>query len=901
MQDLQQKMIYFHENFSAKDVDESLVGRKGLSLFSLKDVDVPVAPFFVISPLLYNDLIYKAFANRISFYLKEKKLPDPLDIKGIIHETEFSPEAQEELLKSYAKLSGFSRAWVAVRSSVVYLPNGNVLFPGVFGTEVNVRGYDDLVAAIKNVYASVFTDSVVNYARQHGVDLKQLRMSVVVQKMVQAEVSGVTYTKDLITQDSSKMSIEAVFGLGDVISRGEITPDRYVFNKEDLSFVEKTISPQDWMSVRSLNTKGTGGIEKIAISSAWSHRQKLEDKALRDIAKTCLLIEDSFGADQNIEWVWESGKVWIIQHKSLYVPSTPQVLSQQFAGINILEPILGVLWPGRVTQQFFKPEQNVTVARQSVQTEMEVSTTSEKHLQPKEVDTDSKEKLEKLSEKFTKLSQKQVEQTSKAAQKKTDQIIKKREKVVDNVAKSLLEDNLDVKNLEFLLTGIGVSTGTKVGQVIHVNSQNYKNLVISREHIILIDEVFEGLRDVIYRAGGVLMDKGGITSDVAIQCRESAIPAVVGTGEASRLLKNEDFVKIDSGSGGVYVYGKQTAPKRDKEEKATSQKSNDSGEIEYEIIDKEDGYSHKPKSENTKNKPCTLPSVEIQRTATKVYLSDDSLKDADEYILKNSDGLVFCDLEKLMIEEDRHPLAFVEEDRSAEYVSTMAKKVSDFSNQFSDGEVIVSLGSHRSVDFLNLVKGKSHEKVDDTRGVSRYLTNSDLAKLALKIIARVRNVHRCKNISLAFHSPLNGENMKAIKKKVLAAGLRRGSSFKFYAVIENATEIILLEDILAAGIDGLVLNTPTLAKQMQGVSIYDEKAVYSLESNSLFKTLEDVRDKQKAFETQIIGITNDEQLLLKKYIEFGFPGVVVSSERFVEMKKIISEKETEIILSKGRI
>ena len=119
MPDIHQDLMYFYEDFSAEDLDESLVGRKGLSLFRLKDIDVPVPDFFVISSNVYVDFIAKTFGNQIDLYLKEKKLPDPFDIAKMIDNCDFDIDIQEELLKNYTKLSGFSDAWISVRSSVV--------------------------------------------------------------------------------------------------------------------------------------------------------------------------------------------------------------------------------------------------------------------------------------------------------------------------------------------------------------------------------------------------------------------------------------------------------------------------------------------------------------------------------------------------------------------------------------------------------------------------------------------------------------------------------------------------------------------------------------------------------------------------------------------------------------
>ncbi len=927
MPDFQQRKIYFSEDFSSDSLNESTVGRKGLSIFKLKDIDVPVPNFFVVSSEVYSNFIYSAFGGKIDSYLKEKTLPNPEEVKKIIFSSKFSDDFEEELLKFYAKLSGFSDAWVSVRSSVVYLPDTDITFPGVFDTKVNIRGYDSLKEAMKKVYASVFTESVVEYSREHNIDLSQLRMSLVVQKMVQAEVSGITYTKDLITQDNSKMNIEAVFGLGDVISKGEITPDSYILNKKDLSFIEKNITPQDWMNVRSLKSKGLSGVEKVTISSSWSHKQKLNDKALRDVAKICLVIEDCIGPDKNIEWVWESGKVWIIQFKSIDFSRNvkQEDPTDVVRGKGVFDPVLGIL---QKNEQILNAQNSAVrqVMKNEPKLKDKLGVSVEKEEEKKEVVCD--EKLKDLSEKFSKFSLKEEEKKKKVVEKKEVSMKKDREKIISNIAKDLLVDNLNMSNFNFLLNGIGVSSGFKVGKVIHINSKNFKDALVTREHIVVVKEPFDGIKDVIYRAGGVLMDKGGITSDVSILCRELSIPAVVGAGEASDNLNDSDFVKLDAGSGAIYLYGEKSQPvekeelvieyegvkkNTDKEKKKNVSVSN-INDLNYEVVG-----SVKPiasikkkdvvkKEQVLKKEEVVLPIpekeqevVDIPKTASKVFISDKGLSDIKSYILEDTDGLVFCDLESLMIEEKRHPLAFIDDGKSLEYTSHISKKISDISESFTNKEVIISLGNHISAEFTDLVRGKSFENESTIRGVYRYIMYPNFTDLVFKIISRVRNVHRKTNISIAFHSPLGGENMKAIKKKVLAAGLRRCSTFKIYAILDNPSEVLLVEEIVNSSIDGLIINSPLLSKQLQGIPVTDNTTVFSLESNSLFKTLENIKDRLKNFDIEIFCITNNSEDLIKKCVELGFSGIVVDGEKFLELKQVISKKETEVILSRGKI
>lgn len=879
---------YFYEDFSAKDLDESVVGRKGMSLFQLKDADVPVPPFFVVPPELFEELIYKAFGNDVEKYLRRKTAPDPIDVEKLLLETQLPSELEEDLFKAYAKLSGFNDAWVAVRSSVIYLPDKKVLFSGVFDTEVNIRGFEDLIKAMKKVYASIFKDYVVGYAQKHNIDLSQLKMAVVVQKMVQAEVSGVTYTKELITQDESKMSIEAVFGLGDVIANGEITPDRYVLNKDDLTFLEKKVSPQEWMNIRMLSTKGQGGVERVNISSSWSHQQKLEDRFLKEIAKICLLIEDSFGASQNIEWVWEGGRPWIIQNKLFYTPQSQKRDQEQYSNA-LLNPILNVV----------KEKKEEEIRREADKEVCEDKACEEKKTKKKEKDlSELDKKIAKLSSKFEEFAKKKTQKEEKKIEKITKDINKEKEEITKNISKSLLKDDLQAKGFAFLATGIGVSQGKKVGRVMFVNSKNFKNLTISKENILVLTEMFPGVENVALRSGGVLMNVGGISSDLSVLCREFSIPAIFGVKDIESYAKEGNFVKMDANAGAVYVYKEEM--EEEKEEKA---KGNEKGNIDYTVVEKVKAKKEEQeKEEQEKPKPQEdiVETPEIPKTATEVYISSKDFAKLDKYIYENANGIAFLDLEKLILHEKRHPLAFVESGQMADYTNLIAKKIDSVADMFKGNEVIVSIGGYRSKDFAQLTKGKNFEKNDNTRGAVRYLQNPDFAKVVLKIVSKTRNLYRNKNVSLAVHSPFSAENMIAMKKKILSFGLRRNSTFKLYSIIDNPSEAILVEDILDSNIDGLVINTPALARQMQGLSLYDQKAVYSLETNSLFKTLESITEKLKNKDSKIIGITENNQKLIEKYIELGVCAVVVDGSEFEKTKKTISEKETQIILSRSR-
>lgn len=289
---------------------EEEVGRKGLSLALLTSNNVPVPPYVIFPPEVYRALIATIFQDTSVSSLEafRKKI---LDIP-------LSPQVMSHIETEYQKLSGFGKAWVAVRSSIVAPLHPDLAFSGMLHSQLNVRGATDIENATKQVFASLFNDRMYDYLKKHSVSYGDISTAVIVQKMIQAEVSGIMYTYDPITLDTSHVSIEAVFGLGDVLADGSINPDVYTVSKESLDIVEKKIVPQDWMKVRKVgDSESLEHLQRISISKVWQYSQKLDDSLIRELTKLADSIEKALGGPQLIEWAMERGVLYILQSKPL--------------------------------------------------------------------------------------------------------------------------------------------------------------------------------------------------------------------------------------------------------------------------------------------------------------------------------------------------------------------------------------------------------------------------------------------------------------------------------------------------------------------------------------------------------------------------------------------------------
>ena len=843
------RAVYFWEDHNFTKLRESTVGRKGLSLFELKDMDIPIPDFFVISSFVFDKVVSHTLQRESSTLIVKDKNPDEDIVSKAILKTELDDEIVEEILSAYTRVSGFTDAWVSVRSSVVFPTSPEVSFSGIFSTELNVRGGKNLLESVKRIYASLFTDDVVSYASSKGINLADVKLAVVVQKMVQAEVSGVSFTVDPITQDSGRLSIEAVFGLGDSIALGELTPDTYLLNKKDLSILEKKISPQEWMKIRVLQRGNTReNTQKVTISNSWSHRQKIEDRYLKEIAKISLIVESKLRRAQNIEWVMSGGKIWILQSKDLYEKYTPSI---------------------EAVEQSIKFDTLGEVLKWSLEKYVGIGILEDKAVEnAKKIVQSNKHEYDTLTEKLIGVAK------AKVIQDKQE------------------ESKTEVRREDFVIKGLGGSFGVAGGLV--VLATKGKDIAVSKNTILVIKEFSSEMESLIINSGGVILETGGLTSDTAILCREFDIPAVVGAKDISSLLRDGQRVKLDGNTGSIYIEKESIeAPKVQhpiveayKEEKLSS--SIDLLKSE-EVVEQDTEVLRIPHDMNLA--PC----------ATKVFLNPTEKISELVDLVGNSHGLVCVDLDKILLENERHLLAYVEDKKFVEYSKDISEKICKYVELAEGNQVILAIGSSTVADFRALVKGKQLENPDldgDVHGLAHYLENKELLSRILKIVRRVRNVYKKRNVDIGIYAPMNERSMKDFKKSLLAAGLRRTASFRVYGILDNPTDVILADEILESKIDGLILDMPKIVRVMQGFKPDDTKARYNLGVNSSLKIVDTVCDISKSPSKEIIVMVEDNADLVKYCIKQGVYGVSVLPSTVKSIRQLVSQEEAKLILGK---
>lgn len=302
-----------------KDIDKNdleLVGGKGANLGELVKINTPVPDGFVVTSNAYFENINSSGAvDRLKGYLFGLNVDDPVNLaqkaqacQDEIKKIKLTNELEREIETFYKKLSGKKDVYVAVRSSATAEDLPGASFAGQQATFLNIKSKDRLKKAVLNAWASLFEARAIFYRIQKKFDHFKIGIAIPVQKMVQSEVSGVMFTIDPIRNDKNKIIIEAVWGLGELIVSGQVTPDHYEIDKKTFRLIDKKIVSQDKQLVRN-----SIGNKLLPVSKEFRKFQKLPDEKILELARLGYLIEKHYFFPQDIEWAYEKGKLYIVQ------------------------------------------------------------------------------------------------------------------------------------------------------------------------------------------------------------------------------------------------------------------------------------------------------------------------------------------------------------------------------------------------------------------------------------------------------------------------------------------------------------------------------------------------------------------------------------------------------------
>ena len=747
------KVVAWFEEIGRADI--ALAGGKGANLGELTRCRVPVPPGFVVTAAAYFHFLKEAkLTEKIRGYLKDLDTGDSKELERVANQIKESislapmpRRIAEEVKKAYREMGG---GLVAVRSSATAEDLPEASFAGQQRTFLNVEGEDNVVAAVQGCWASLFEPRAVFYRVEHGFDHLIVGIAVPVQRMVQSEVSGVVFTVEPMSNDDSKIVIEAVYGLGETVVSGALTPDMYIVDKESVRILNKSIVKQEWQLVRSQagGNHEEGNIQ-VPIAVSDQVKQKLQDKDIIALAKIAKTIEGLYQFPQDIEWAKEEGKLYIVQTR----PVTTLGLPKEAEAVEEFEGVL-------------------------------------------------------------------------------------------------------------ILSGIPASPGTATGIVKITHHASGIDKI--REGDVLVAEMTTpDFVPAMKRAVAIVTDRGGRTCHAAIVSRELGVPCIVGTGEATSVLKDGQLITVDGSQGKVY---------------------------EGRVV----------------RKTVAVPDLEVAgepvKTITKVYvnLADPDL--AERVAARNVDGVGLLRAEFMIANIGEHPRYMLSQKRGQEFVDKLAQGLEIFARAFDPRPVVYRTTDFKTNEYRNLKGGEQYEEVEENpmigyRGCSRYVKELDLFKLELEAVKKVRESFVNLWVMIPFVRTV--KELAQTKAILESEGLVQSPDFKLWMMVEVPSNIILLDKFIDVGIDGISIGSNDLTqltlgidrdspKLAEGFDERDEAVMWSLES--AIKTA-----RRRGVTSSICGqAPSVYPELTAKLVEWGITSVSASPDVIEQTRATIAEVEKRL-------
>lgn len=295
-----------------------LVGGKGLNLGELSKIEgIHVPEGFCVTTMGYQRAIeqkemYYALLDRLTRLKAEERAQIgeiSRQIRQIIMEVDV-PSDVVEAVTHYLSRFGEEHAY-AVRSSATAEDLPHASFAGQQDTYLNVIGKEAILQHISKCWASLFTDRAVIYRMQNGFDHSQVYLSVIVQRMVFPQASGILFTADPITSNRKLLSIDASFGLGEALVSGLVSADCYKVQEGEI--IDKRIATKKL----AIYGRREGGTETRQIDRDQQKTQTLTEQQILQLARMGRQIEAYFGYPQDIEWCLVDDTFYIVQSRPI--------------------------------------------------------------------------------------------------------------------------------------------------------------------------------------------------------------------------------------------------------------------------------------------------------------------------------------------------------------------------------------------------------------------------------------------------------------------------------------------------------------------------------------------------------------------------------------------------------
>lgn len=707
------------DSLRMQDVD--IVGGKNASLgemiSQLAGAGVRVPGGFATTALAFRDFLSfrqadgQSLADRIAARLAALDVNDVralakagAEIRQWIVDTPFQPRLLEEIQKFYQALVNDSVGEVsfAVRSSATAEDLPDASFAGQQETFLNVVGIDNILDAMKHVFASLYNDRAISYRVHKGFTHAEVALSAGVQRMVRSDLgaAGVMFTIDTESGFSDVVFITSSYGLGETVVQGAVNPDEFYVHKPMLAsgklpVIRRNIGSKLIKMEFTEEAKAGRSVRTIDVPIEQRNRYSLDDSEVVELAKYAVIIEQHYGRPMDIEWGKDGrdGRLYILQAR-------PETVKSQGK---------------HDVQHRYKLKGSGTV----------------------------------------------------------------------------------------LVSGRAIGQKIGAGRVRVVHDPSEMELVQPGD-ILVADMTDPNWEPVMKRASAIVTNRGGRTCHAAIIARELGVPAVVGCGHATDILKNGTLVTVSCAEG-------------------------DEGKI----------YDGLLETEVSEVANAALPDIPVKIMMNvgnpQMAFEFQSTPNAGvglarlEFIINNNIGVhpkaileypnIDADLKKAVESVARghaSPKAF--------YIDKLAEGIATIAAAFWPKPVIVRLSDFKSNEYKKLIGGSRYEPDEENpmlgfRGAARYLADDFAASFEMECAAmkRVRNEMGLTNVEIMVPFVRTLGQAEKVVNLLASNGLKRGENgLRLVMMCEVPSNAILAEQFLEH-FDGFSIGSNDLTQLTLGL------------------------------------------------------------------------------------
>ncbi|MGO3752228.1 MAG: phosphoenolpyruvate synthase [Peptoniphilaceae bacterium] len=777
------KYIKWFDEIGKDDVN--LVGGKGANLGELTSMNLPVPPGFCITASGYDKFIDYAELDEVVKFLMSSIDVEDVDslfeasqaIRTKIIEGEIYPKLEEEVVNAYREFSeaiGLKDPEVAVRSSATAEDLPDASFAGQQDTYLHISGEYQLIEHVRKCFASLWTSRAIYYREKQNFDHFQVSLSVVVQKMVNSEKSGVMFTANPINNNLDEMMINASWGLGEAVVSGIVTPDEYIINKRTKEIIEKNISDKDYLVVKREDGIGTEQKDVSEyLGQEYVSKECLTEDEINTLIERGLKVEELYGSVQDTEWGFDKD-----------------------------------------TKEFY-------------------------FLQSRPITT-----LEKKDEKEV---------------------------------------------LKMLVKGLPASPGIGRGKVRLIKDISEINLV--QDGDILVTEMTNpDMVPAMRKAAGVVTDEGGRTCHAAIVSRELQIPCIVGSKNATKVLKDGLQVTVDSTRGIVYEGDVLKEGKKEETKESSSQTNLPSNLLE------------------------SIRSMSAPITATKIYMNLGEPELIEKYKYLPFDGIGLMRTEFIFTNMiGAHPMYLVKNKQGDMMIEKLAEGISKVAQAIYPKNLVVRMSDFRTNEFRGLKGGDEVEPIEANpmigwRGVSRYISPEyeEGFRLECRAMRKVREEYGLTNVIAMLPFVRTLDELKEVKEIMASEGLKQSKNFKIWIMAEVPAVVFQAEEF-AELVDGFSIGSNDLTQLVMGADrdsgILNNMGYFDERNEPVKKALKILIDacNKKGKTCSICGQGPSQYPELAEYlVECGVTSMSVNPDTVDYTRRLVASVEQKIILKNLR-